>query len=111
MITLIARFTMQRGKVDDALELVNAVKAQSDAEQPGTLFYLVHRELDRNHRATRTLTFYECYRDEKALKKHLNASSWKALIAHWNSCFEGTPKDIVVTSLDRLGGFVRLDVP
>ena len=111
MITLIAQFTMRPGKVDDALRLVHAVKAQSDNEQPGTLFYLVHRVLDKKLKPTRTLTFYECYRDKKALSKHLNSSSWKALKKHWKSCFGGTPEDIVVTSLDRFAGFVRLDAP
>ena len=111
MITLTAEFTMQPGKVDQALKLVHAVKVQSDTEQSGTLFYLVHRVLDRKRQPTRTLLFYECYRDKKALDAHLGSPSWKALIRKWKSCFEGTPADIVVTSLDRFAGFVRLDAP
>ena len=111
MITLTAQFTMKAGQVHGALALVNAVKEQSDAEQPGTLLYLVHRVLDAKNKPTRQLLFYECYRDKQALNKHLASSSWKALTSKWSTYFEGTSSDIVVTSLDRFAGFVHLEAP
>ncbi|HVA56869.1 MAG: antibiotic biosynthesis monooxygenase [Gemmatimonadaceae bacterium] len=111
MITLTARFTIRPGRIPAALKLVHAVKAQSDAEQPGTLLYLVHRVLDKHHQPTRELLFYECYRDQKALDTHLKSSTWKALTRRWESCFEGTPAEIAVTPLDRIAGFVHLEAP
>lgn len=111
MITLTARFTMREGKVPEALRLVHAVKVESDAGQPGTLFYLVHRVLDARHRPTRDLLFYECYRDKRALKAHLDSPAWKALTRRWSSCFEGKSTEIAVTSLERIAGFVRLEAP
>jgi quinol monooxygenase YgiN len=111
VITLTAQFTMKPGEVGLALRRVEAVKRQTEKEQPGTLFYLVHRVLDARKRPTRTLLFYESYRDQKALDAHLAGSSWKALIAGWSECFEGSPKDIDVTGLQRIAGIVRLEAP
>lgn len=111
MVTLVAQFTMKAGAVSRALQLVDAVRQQADAEQPGTLLYLVHRVLDAKGRETRTLLFYECYRDDAALSAHLKSSSWVALKKAWSRCFEGTPNDVAVTKVRRLGGFVHLDVP
>jgi quinol monooxygenase YgiN len=111
MITLIAQFAMLNGKEQNALELVNAAKAQADAEQPGTLLYFVHHVLDTNHEPTNQLLFYECYRDQQALDAHLASTSWKALTGQWSQYFEGTPASIAVTSLDRFAGFVHLEAP
>ncbi len=111
MITLTAQFTMQADQVAGALELVQAVKAQSDAEQPGTLLYLAHRVLDGSGAPTAGLLFYECYRDHDALEAHLKSTSWTALTAQWSKYFEGTPDSVAVTSLDRIAGFVHLEAP
>lgn len=110
MITLVAQFTMKAGAVKSALALVDAVRRESDEGQPGTLLYLVHRVLDAKGRETRTLLFYECYRDDAALKAHLKSRSWKALKKGWSDCFEGKSSDIAVTKLRRLGGFVHVDL-
>ena len=111
MITLVARFTMKPGKVSGALKLVAAVKAEADASQPGTLFYLVHRTLDAAKKPTRELLFYECYRDQAALDAHLASRSWQALTRQWRTYFEKTPKDVEVTAVERIAGFVHLDAP
>jgi quinol monooxygenase YgiN len=110
MIALTAQFTMKDGKVREALELVGAVRLQSDREQPGTLLYLVHRVLDAQKQPTRDLLFYESYLDQAAVQAHLDSSSWKALVAGWSECFEGSPASNQVTFLDRLGGFVHTAV-
>lgn len=111
MITVTAQFTMKAGATSLALKRIEAVRRQTDREQPGALVYLVHRLLDARKRPTRTLVFYECYRDHKALEAHLNSSSWKALVKGWSQCFEGAPKDIQVAFLERLGGFAHLEAP
>lgn len=104
-ITLLSRFTMRRGKEAQALELIGAVKRQSVRDQPGTLVYLVHRVLDKQHRPTRTLLFYERYRDQAAVKAHLAASSWLALRRDWKNCFEGA--NAQVTSVAPIAEFAR----
>lgn len=110
MVTLVAQFTMKAGAEQRALRLVDAVRQEADREQPGTLLYLVHRVMDKK-RETRTLLFYECYRDQKALDAHLASSSWTRLKRAWPRCFEGSPDAIDVTFAHRIGGFVHLDVP
>ena len=111
-ITSIAQFTIRKGCIPLALARVAAVREQADREQPGTLLYLVHRVLDEKHRPTRTLLFYECYRDQTALDAHLKSSSWKALAKGWGDCFEETMKDgIQLTSLERIAGFVHVALP
>jgi quinol monooxygenase YgiN len=100
---------MKPGEVGLALRRVQAVKRQTELEQPGACFYLVHRVLDARKRPTRTLLFYESYRDKKALDAHLASTSWKALVAGWSECFEGSASDIEVTSLQRIAGLARLD--
>ncbi len=111
MVTLVAQFTMKAGAVSRAMKLVDAVRQESDRDQPGTHLYLVHRVLDQKQKETRTLLFYECYRDDQALQAHLGSSSWKALVNVWSQCFEGRVSDISVTKVRRVGGFVHLDVP
>ena len=109
MITVTAQFTMKAGETALALQRVQAVKEQTEFEQAGAVFYLVHQVLDADKRPTDTLLFYESYRDQAALDAHLASSSWKALVAGWSECFEGSPTTITLTSLQRIAGFARLD--
>jgi quinol monooxygenase YgiN len=88
-ITSIATFTMRAGREAEALALIGAVKRQAEREQPGTLVYLVHRTLDKKGKPTRTLYFYERYRNTAALDAHLASTSWKRVIEKWTDCFEG----------------------
>ena len=60
MITLTARFTMKEGMVPGALALVDAVRVESDEDQPGTLMYLIHRALDKQYQPTLDLVFSTC---------------------------------------------------
>ena len=108
-ITSIATFTMRAGREADALKLIRAVKRQSEREQPGTLVYLVHRVLDRKGKPTRTLYFYERYRNAAALRAHLASSSWQRVTAKWTECFEGrSPKTgIKFFGVDRIAAFER----
>ncbi|MCC6316556.1 MAG: antibiotic biosynthesis monooxygenase [Gemmatimonadaceae bacterium] len=107
MITLLAEFSVKPGQADRALALVNAVAADAQANQPGTLLYYAHRVLNGAGQPTSRLAFHECYADQAALQAHLASPSWQALVAVWSECFEGIPADVAVTSLDRLAGFTR----
>src|SRR3954470_5342086 len=88
-ITSIATFTIRAGRETDALALIRAVKRHAQREQPGTLVYLVHRVLDKKGKPTRTLYFYERYRNQAALRTHLASSSWQRVTANWADNFEG----------------------
>lgn len=89
IITTFATFTIRPGKTAGAMKLIRAVKRQAQAEQPGTLVYLVHRVLTKSGRPTRQLYFYERYRSQGALNKHLASRSWKAVVKQWPNFFEG----------------------
>jgi quinol monooxygenase YgiN len=108
IITTIATFTMRRGKVPGALRLIRAVKKQAEAEQPGTLVYLVHRTLDPKGKPTRVLYFYERYRNLAALEAHLASQSWEAVLTQWTRFFEGTyPKAVKFFGVERIAAFAR----
>ena len=114
-ISLLARFTIRLGKEAQALQLIGAVKRQSARDQPGTLVYLVHRVLDKQDRPTRTLLFYERYRDQAALNAHLDASSWQALMRDWKKCFEGVKAKVThvapIAEFARPGAISTLKLP
>lgn len=111
MITSIAHFTMKAGKEELALARLAAVRAQAEREQPGVVFYLVHRVISRKtNRPTRKLMFYESYVDDAALQRHLNSKEWKAVVKGWSDCFEGT-SNVSFVSLERIAGFVHLQAP
>ena len=108
-ITSIATFTMRAGREADALTLIRAVKRQAEREQPGTLVYLVHRVLDRKGKPTRTLYFYERYRNEAALQAHLASTSWQRVTAQWTDCFEGKSAKAAIKffGVQRIAAFER----
>jgi len=108
-ITSIATFTMRAGREADALALIRAVKRQAEREQPGALVYLVHRVLDKKGKPTRTLYFYERYRNQAALNAHLASTSWKRVVAKWPDCFEGKSAKAGVKffGVKRIGAFER----
>ena len=108
-ITSIATFTMRAGRETDALALIRAVKRQAERDQPGTLVYLVHRTLDKKGKPTRTLYFYERYRNAAALNAHLASSSWKRVIAKWTDCFEGKSAKAAIKffGVQRIAAFER----
>ena len=111
MITSIAHFTMKAGKEELALKRLAAVRAQAEREQPGVVFYLVHRVLDKKSgRPTRKLMFYESYVDQAALDRHLGSKAWQAVVKGWSDCFEGTSA-VSFVSLERIAGFVHLQAP
>jgi quinol monooxygenase YgiN len=108
IITTIATFTMRAGRVPGALRLIRAVKRQAEAEQPGTLVYLVHRVLGPTGKPTRQLYFYERYRTKRALKAHLESKSWQAVVAQWPEFFDGpSSKAIKFFGVHRIAAFAR----
>lgn len=108
--TVWASMTMKRGMEEGALKLINAVRRQTEREQPDALVYLVHRILGADGKPTRDVRFYERYRTKAAVTAHLDSTSWKALVANWDAHFEGHVPDkthAVFDPLVRIGGFAR----
>lgn len=108
-VTSVATFTMRAGREAGALKLIRAVERQARAEQPGTLVYLAHRVLDAKGRPTRTLYFYERYASVAALNRHLESTSWQAVVAQWTRHFEGASAASAIKffSVDRFAAFER----
>lgn len=105
-ITIIPRLVMRRGREAGALKLIDAVRKEARASQPGTLVYLVHRVIDG--KGDRTLCFYERYRNQAALNLHLGSASWKKVVEQWTEYFEGaSPKSVQMLSLNRIAAFAR----
>lgn len=108
IITSIATFTMRAGREAGALRLIRAVERQARREQPGTLVYLAHLELDQRGKPTRTLCFYERYSSKAALDAHLASTSWQAVVQQWASYFEGRSADAVkFFGVKRISAFTR----
>jgi quinol monooxygenase YgiN len=108
IVTSVATFTMRAGREAGALRLIRAVERQAKSEQRGTLVYLAHRTLDKKGKLTRTLYFYERYRNMAALKAHLASTSWQAVTAQWTRYFEGpSPASIDFFSVRRIAAFER----
>lgn len=108
IVTSVATFTMRAGREAGALRLIRAVERQAKAEQPGTLVYLAHRTLDKKGKPTRTLYFYERYRSGKALQRHLDSTSWKAVVSQWTTYFEGPSADSIdFFNVHRIAAFER----
>lgn len=107
--TVWASMTMKSGMEEGALKLINAVRRQTEREQPGALVYIVHRVLDADGAPTREVRFYERYRSKAAVQAHLSSTSWHALLANWSTYFEGPSPEIhaVYDPLLRIGGFAR----
>jgi quinol monooxygenase YgiN len=108
-VTSVATFTMRAGREVGALKLIRAVERQARAEQRGTLVYLAHRTLDAKGKPTRTLYFYERYRNQAALRAHLASTSWQAVVAQWTRYFEGPSPTAAIHffSVQRIAAFER----
>ena len=107
-IYIFATIVMKRRREQAALKLVRALKRDTEANQRGALTYLVHRTLDKKTRKqSRTLYFYEVYRNKAALDAHIASKAWKAMEQNWPECFEGSYKHPRFFNATRLAGFTR----
>jgi len=75
LFAIIARFTVQDGKVDEVLGYIGEASVPSLAE-PGCHMYIANRDLaDPN-----VVVMYEQYDDEAAFDAHLNSPHCQALV-------------------------------
>jgi quinol monooxygenase YgiN len=66
----IARFAIQPGRREEAIEVLRPMFAQTAAE-PGTLLYLMHVSAEEDD----VIWFYERYRDEAAFAAHTSSET------------------------------------
>ena len=75
MFAIIARFTVQDGKVDEVLGYLSEATVPSLAE-PGCHMYVANRDLaDPN-----VVVMYEQYDDEAAFESHVNSSHCQTIV-------------------------------
>jgi quinol monooxygenase YgiN len=86
MLIVIAVFQIKPGKMDQALEAVQAFMPKVRTE-PGTLEYTVYRGVgDAN-----MLAFFEQYPDQDALAAHGSSEEFKAFQQAATPCIDGQP--------------------
>jgi quinol monooxygenase YgiN len=66
----IARFAVQPGRREEAIEVLRPMFAQAETE-PGTLLYLMHVSAEEDD----VIWFYERYRDEAAFAAHTSSAT------------------------------------
>ncbi len=101
MITIIARLVIKEGKEDAALEALNKMAEGVEANEPGTLAYVVHRSIDNPSE----IVFFELYGDGEAAKAHSGGDSMKAFQAGFADIFDVS--QVKIERLERFGGVLR----
>lgn len=101
MITIIARLAIKEGKEDAALEALNKMAEGVEANEPGTLAYVIHRSIDNPSE----VVFFELYGDDEAAKAHSQGDSMKAFQSGFADIFDVS--QVKIDRLDRIGGVLR----
>jgi len=76
MYAILARFTVQPGKMDDVIGYLNQASIPSLAE-PGCHLYIANRDQSDPN----VLVMYEQYTDEAAFQAHLASDHFRELVA------------------------------
>lgn len=74
-VYIFARWQVKEGYLDEVLQLLGHVAAESSKEE-GNLFYKVHQAYSDVH----TLVLYEGYLDEAAVEAHRNSVHFRELV-------------------------------
>ena len=101
MNTIIARITIKDGKEDEALEALKKMAEGVEANEPGTLAYVIHRSIDNPSE----IVFFELYEDDDASKAHSGGESMKAFQSGFADIFDGS--QVKIERLDRVAGVLR----
>lgn len=101
MLTIIARFKMQAGKEDEALERLRQMVGSVQAEEPGALAYLCHRSQDDPSE----IVFFEVYADDDALQAHGQTPHMGEFRAGFAQLFDVS--QVKIERLERVAGFAR----
>ena len=101
MVTIIARFKMQAGKEDEALERLTKMVSAVQAQEQGALAYICHRSQDDPSE----IVFFEVYAD--ALQAHGQTSHMGEFRGAFARLFDAS--QVKIERLERVAGFVRAE--
>ena len=101
MITIIARFKVQAGKEEKALEQLRKMVSSVQAQEAGALAYLCHRSQDDPSE----IVFFEMYADDAAFQAHGQTAHMGELRASFGELFDLS--QVKIERLDQIAGFAR----
>lgn len=101
MNTIIARIKIKDGKEDEALAALKKMAEGVEANEPGTLAYVIHQSKDDPSE----IVFFELYKDDDASKAHSQGDSMKAFQSGFAEIFDVS--QVKIERLDRVAGVVR----
>ena len=101
MNTIIARIKIKDGKEDEALAALKKMAESVEANEPGTLAYVIHRSKDDPSE----IVFFELYKDDDATKAHSQGDSMKAFQSGFADIFDVS--QVKIEQLDRVAGVLR----
>jgi quinol monooxygenase YgiN len=116
MYPLIAKWTILPGNEDKASEALKNLAADVQANEPGTLLYMVHvPNFDEKSLPTPPageVVFFEVYQDQAAFFNHINGHIFNDFVKNYGSLFlsdfSAVPQVFMTTEvLTFLGGFAR----
>ena len=95
MITVVAKLTIQEGKMDETIAMAKAMMEKVATEE-GTLLY----SLNRKPSDTSTLVIVERYKDKEALGAHSATPHFKEFSTKLASVLAGRPDIAVMDELE-----------
>ena len=101
MVTIIARMKIREGKEEEALAKVTAMAEAVQANEPGALAYIVHR----NQEDPSEIIFFELYADDAAFESHGQTAHMGTMRENFVEIFD--PASVKIERLDRIAGEVR----
>ena len=101
MVTIIARMKIREGKEEEALAKVTAMAEAVQANEPGALAYIVHR----NQEDPSEIIFFELYADDAAFESHGQTAHMGVMRENFVEIFD--PATLKIERLDRIAGEVR----
>ena len=101
MITVLARFEMQKGKEDVALRALNQMVNEVKVHEPNCLVYAV----TRGQVNLQEVYVYEVYSDEDAFRDHRKTEHMRELQGALDESLDRSSFNVEI--LEHVGGFVR----
>jgi len=101
MITIIARFKMQAGKEEEALQSTRKMAEAVQANEPGALAYFAHRSQED----PLEIMFFEVYAGDDAFQAHAQTPHMAEMRSAFPQLFDVS--QVKVERWERVGGFAR----
>lgn len=101
MITVLARFEMQKGKEMQATEAVTKMAAAVKANEPGCVMYSV----TRGQVNAQEIYVFESYADQSAFDAHRKTDHMRELQAAFDECLDRSSFNVEL--LNQVAGFIR----